>query len=156
MLSKVFIFIAAIGVILTGHICARPQGGVSDWANVEAIRAQTTVIVETTDGRTVRGKVASVSSDSIELSHDGKLFTMAGSSVRSVYLTRAGSRLKLALYGGLIGGAAGIGVLAIYTVAAKADPLTPIAGIIVGVPVGAVVGAASGGKRRGELIYRAP
>jgi hypothetical protein len=148
MLSRVFIFIAAIGVILTGHICARPQGGVSDWANVEAIRAQTTVIVETTDGRTVRGKVASVSSDSIELSHDGKLFTMAGSSVRSVYLMRAGSRL--------IGGAAGIGVLTIYTVAAKADPLTPIAGIIVGVPVGAVVGAASGGKRRGELIYRAP
>lgn len=135
---------------------AAAQTADGDWSRVENLRPNTSVFIQTKDGRELKAKISRAEPSSLAVRVDGRSTVIHRDSVEAIYGTRRGSRLKSALKGGLIGGLVGVGVLTIYTLAAKADPLTAAAGIEFGVPLGAVIGAVSGGKKkRGELLYRA-
>ena len=154
MKQAIVTFVLFIPFLFTDPAAAQTPDG--DWSRVENLRENTRIIIQTKAGRELKARLSRVDPSSVTIRLNGRSAIIPRDAVETVYGTRRGSRLKGALKGGLIGGLVGVGVLTIYTLAAKADPLTAAAGIEFGVPVGAAIGAMSAGKsKRGELLYRA-
>ena len=144
----------ALIILFVNAVTVAGQTADEDWSRIENLRENTRVIIQTKDGRELKAKIFRAGPSSMDVRINGRSAVIQRDAVEAIYGTRRGSRLKGALKGGLIGGLVGVGVLTIYTLAAKADPLTAAAGVEFGVPLGAVIGAASVGKsKRGELLY---
>ncbi len=128
-----------------------------DWSAVQNLSSGRKLIVRTREGRELKAKFVSATDSAITVRTDGRGANINRDAIDSVYGAKQGSRLKSAFRGAVFGGLIGVGVLGAYTIAAKADPLIPVAGVLYGVPTGAAIGAAAGGKsKKGELIYKAP
>ena len=134
------------------------QGVLQDWNGVRAIRTGTELIVETRDGKSIKGKLSSVTDSALNLTHGGKSDAIDQKIVRSIYLTKKGSRIKSALIGVGTGVAIGVGISVVIGLTNRGEDASfaAAAGILYGVPAGAVIGAVMGGKtRKGRLIYEA-
>jgi len=156
--ASLFAFVAAV---LIAASSASAQTATETWANVEAVKIKSPLIVETKTGAIVKGKVTSVTATTLNLSSGGKAVALERDDIAKVYRGKKSSRLKRALIGAGIGLGIGAGISGVYVLVKRdGDPLAAGAGLIygflVGVPVGAVVGAATGGKsRKGVLLYEA-
>lgn len=129
------------------------------WANVEAVKIKSALIVETKTGEVIKGKVTSVTVATLNLSSGGRSVALERDDIARVYRAKKVSRLKRALIGAGIGLGVGAGISGIYVLVKKdGDPLAAGAGLIygflVGIPAGAAIGAVTGGKsRKGVLLY---
>jgi len=156
--ASLFAFVA---VMLIAASSASAQTEQNPWANVEAVKIKSVLIVETKTGGSVKGKVTSVTATTLNLSSGGKAVALERDDIARVYRGKKSSRFKRALIGAGIGLGIGAGISGVYVLVKKdGDPLAAGAGLIygflVGVSVGAVVGAATGGKsRKGVLLYEA-
>lgn len=147
---------AFVWLMLIAASSASAQFEQQSWANVETVKIESALIVETKTGATVKGKVASVTPTTLNLSSGGRAIALERDNIARVYRALKGSRLKRALIGAGIGAGAGFGIGGVYSVIKKENGLAAAAGFIYGLPIGAVVGAATGGKsRKGVLLYEA-
>ena len=156
--SSLFAFVALALIAATS---AAAQSEQKPWENVEAVKIKSALIVETKAGETVKGKVTSVTTTTLNLSNDGQAFALERDDIVRVYREKKSGRLRRALIGAGIGLGIGTGVSVAYVLTKKdGDPLAAgagfIYGVLVGIPAGAVIGAATGGKsRKGVLLYEA-
>lgn len=147
------LFVLAIIMLITS-ITTPAQTSIGDWRTIENIGRKTNLIVETKTGGTIKGKVSSVTSATLNLSSGGKTIALERSNIAKIYKTKKSSRLKRALIGAGIGAAVGVGIGVVYTVATKTNGLAAAGGFLYGLPAGAIIGGLTGGKsRRGALIY---
>jgi len=151
--APLFVFFA---VLLIAASSASAQTATETWANVEAVKIKSALIVETKTGAIAKGKVISVTPTTLNLSTGGRAVALERDGIAKVYRAVKGSRIKRALIGAGIGAGVGFGVGGVYSTIAKENGLAAAAGFIYGLPIGAVVGAATGGKsRKGVLLYEA-
>ena len=149
--ASLFTFAA---VFLIAASSAWAQTAQQTWLNVEAVKTNSPLIVETKAGASVRGKVVSVTATTLNLSNGGKTIALERDDIARVYRAKKSSRLKRALIGAGLGAGIGFGIGGVYSMIANEKGLAAAAGLIYGLPIGAVVGAATGGKsRKGNLIY---
>ena len=151
--ASLFAFVA---VMLIAASSASAQTEQNPWANVEAVKIKSVLIVETKTGGSVKGKVTSVTATTLNLSSGGKAVALERDDIARVYRGKKSSRLKRALIGAGIGAGVGFGIGAAYSVINKQNGLAAAGGILYGLSIGAIVGAATGGKsRKGVLLYEA-
>lgn len=124
-----------------------------EWNAVEQLPIKTSIIVTTTSGNEIKGKIASITVDDINLRAGNRSIALRRDEVASIHHTRRGSRLKRALIGAAVGAGIGFGVGAIAVASTKTDGLVAAAGVLYGAPTGAVIGALTAKKKRGRLIY---
>lgn len=149
--------LAFAAFILIAAPSASAQTAQQTWANVEAVRIKSALIVETKTGEVAKGKVTSVTAATLNLSSGGRAVALERDGIARVYRAKKGSRIKRALIGAGIGAGVGFGIGGIYSVVNKENGLAAAGGLLYGLPIGAVVGAATGGKtRKGVLLYEAP
>lgn len=159
---KLKFFAALFAFVSSALIAASPASAQIEqkpWANVEAVKINSALIVETKTGAAVKGRVASVTPTTLNLSNDGRAFALERADIARVYRAKKSSRLKRALIGAGIGLGIGVGisVVSVLTGLDGDDPLGAgagfIYGVLVGVPAGAVIGAATAKSSKGVLLY---
>lgn len=154
MQIKAFALLFVMAIMLITSRTTLAQTSIQDWKTVENVGRKTNLIVETKTGETLKGKVGSVTTTTLNLSSNGKTIALERSNIAKIYGTKKGSRLKRILIGAGIGAAVGIGIGTIYTIATKTNGLAAAGGVLYGLPAGAVIGGLTSGKsRKGALIY---
>jgi len=132
------------------------QSTVNDWNSLEALNIGANVFVATKSGRELKGKLLKTSATGIEVKNGSAPVTISRDDIQSVHRSRRGSMLKRTLIGAAAGAGIGFGVGGIVAVATKTNGLAAAGGFLYGIPIGAAIGAATTGRKRSELIYRAP
>ena len=137
---------------------AQKSGASGDWSAVQDLPAGDEVVIILKDGKSVKGKVSSVTSDELNLTRKNKGETVRRESISQVYdLKRKAEKGKYAAIGTGIGAGAGLGI----GVARKAPPgeygdAFPVIGAALGAGIGALGGFLFGqAKRKRVLIYQA-
>ena len=148
--------VAGLGSTLMGQ-----TGGVTSWLSVQRLAPGRPIEVVDHKGAAIKGKLASVSDESITAAVKGRTVTVSRSEVALVRV-HSGKRRKHALIGMAIGAVAGVGVgAAAGESLAKTSggdfanlkgPIIAVSGAA-GALVGAVVGSVAGD--RGATVYRA-
>jgi hypothetical protein len=149
----VFLFFAQPSLLL-GQSVSQTQ----DWAAVEALAPGVKLLVETKDGKQVKGKLKNVSAGALALDRKNRTENFNKDEIKIIYRLSNGSRAKSLL----IGTAAGVGVgagAALIALGATggSDDGTGIvaAGTLIGGGVGALLGLVAGKGSRRTLIYEA-
>jgi hypothetical protein len=159
MLKRILTSIIAL-VFLTQTPLAQNQmtsKGSGDWAIVELLKDGEKLSVELKSGKSVKGKLASVSQTDLLISEGRKTTSLSRDDVSRVYQIVGRTRGKSALRGAGIGGAIGVGSGLIIYLPARDDnvgAIVPFLGLI-GAGIGTGVGLAFGGGQRLVLIYQA-
>ena len=129
-----------------------------DWSALSAVATGSKLVVNLRNGKSVKGKLSSVSDTALALSAGGKSVDLKREDVLRVYQTSKKSATKATLIGAGVGAAAGVAAGA----SGGDDSFAPTRGqmaaglAVLGAGAGALVGFAigkSGGKR--VLIYEA-
>jgi len=143
-----------------GNAPARQRAPSESWANLIQLVPGTEIRVALSGGRTVRGTVQKVTSDSLAINATASQETLARTEIKRVELKSKGRRGRNALIGLLIGTGGGLAVGAAIDHSQQSSfNFFPNFGKAVFTPLGAVTGAAigvlipSGGWHE---IYRAP
>lgn len=135
-------------------VSAHAQTADQEWRRVEALKNRTSIIVETKNGKTIKGKFGVLTLTELNLTKGKRSITVAKNDIDRIYLTRKRSLLTRVLIGAAAGAGIGTGIGVIVTVATKTSGLAAAAGFMYGIPIGAVIGAVTGGKnRKGEMLY---
>jgi hypothetical protein len=123
-----------------------------DWVSLQRFPVGVKVIVETKDDEVFKGKLESVTDDSLRLTIDGRSIDLKRGDISKAYLTRASSRSS---YAAIDAGYIGVlGLLIGAAVSGKTKNRNAIhVGFAAGIGAGALIGAIGGGGGRGELIY---
>jgi hypothetical protein len=148
----------AITLVYSPLARAQQPAGSSDWASVRAVPPGDALIVKLKDGRSVEGKLNSVTDTELSLTRNNKSETFGRDRIFQIYARkRKAEKGKYAAIGAGIGAGVGLG-LGI----AKNTPHVDDGEIyaIVGTPLGAGIGAIGGflfgqAKRKRVLIYQA-
>lgn len=145
--------------IVSAQDAARPQ----TTATISAVPAGKDLIVETADGRTIKGKFRDVDASTLTLSRKNRRIELSMIEVQRVYRLVGRSRAKTTLIGTGIGAGIGGGLTGIAGIAAggagddAAEGAVFILGTaLLGASIGAVAGALAGRGRKRVLIYEAP
>jgi hypothetical protein len=140
-----------IGFLLSGQVFA----ATSDWGAVQALAMGERVQVNLATGKTIKGKLDHVTSESVFLQIDGKVTEVSQKEISRLYLKKKGSWQKSTLLGTAIGAAAGGGIAA-----GVMERETGFGGAVAGtVALFAAIGAGIGyAMRPGKsvLIYEVP
>jgi hypothetical protein len=140
-----------IGFLLSGQVIAET----SDWATVQALAMGERIQVNLSTGRTMKGKLDHVTSESAFMQINGKAMEISRKEISRLYLRKKGSWQKSTLFGTAIGAAAGGGIAA-----GVMERETGFGGAVAGtVALFAVIGAGIGyAMRPGKsvLIYEDP
>ena len=129
-----------------------------DWSVVQNVPPGDELVIQLKDGKSVKGKVTSVTSDELSLTRKHKTETVRRENISQIYhLKRKAEKGKYAAIGTGIGAGAGAGIGA----AKKAPPgeycdAFPVIGAALGAGIGALGGFLFGqAKRKRVLIYQA-
>jgi hypothetical protein len=144
--------VISIFIVLFAFATVTAQSSLADWANVESLSSSKSVMIETRSGSTLKGRINSVTADSVVINSKGRSVSIQRSDVQRVYLTKRASIVKRAAIGAAAGAGIGTAIGVAGTVITK-DPLVAAGGFIFGIPAGAAIGAMTAGSKRGELIY---
>jgi hypothetical protein len=129
-----------------------------DWSAVQNVPTGDELVITLKDGKSVKGKVSSITSDELNLTRKNKTETVRRKNISQIYhLKRKAEKGKYAAIGTGIGAGAGAGI----GVAKKAPPgeygdAFPVIGAALGAGIGALGGFLFGqAKRKRVLIYQA-
>lgn len=158
MKIQYFVIVVILSGLLTNpaFLVAQSQSG-GDWENLNSLSAGIQLLIQQKDGRTLKGKLATVSDTSIAISKNGKIETIERSNIKAIYRSGGNSIGKTVAIGAAIGAGAGagIGLGAVAATGGSDDVGAVIAPIIlIGAGVGALLGALAGKKKR-ILVYEA-
>ena len=153
-------FLVAISLLISslGPV-AFAQQPTGDWTAVQSLPNDSDVSIKLKSGKTVRGEFANANDREISIFRKGKSEAIAKDTIAEIHqLKRKAEKGKYAAIGAGIGAGTGLAIGA-----AKNSPpvddgeIYPVAGTILGAGIGAIGGLLFGqGKRKHELIYRAP
>lgn len=102
--------IAPFLVALFFSLAAAGQIPTPNWESVKTIAPGTEVRIVTSGAKPVRGKVNSVTDNSLVIRHANSMESFPRAEVRSVFVKRERHRLRKVLIGAGVGTAAGLGV----------------------------------------------
>jgi hypothetical protein len=149
-----------IGLILMSSIVSMSQdkgtpdnSQVDRWKIVQALSIGQRLVVETRDGKTVKGKFQSGDDRKISLQRSGSALDISKDNVKRVYI----GKKKRSILGGVLGGLGGM--LLLGGLAASDDPgnyddmVAGGAGLFGGAILGGKLGAKT---QKAWLIYEAP
>jgi hypothetical protein len=137
---------------------AQQPGAPGDWSVVQNVPPGDELVDQLKDGKSVKGKVASVTSDELSLTRKNKTETVRRDSISQIHhLKRKAEKGKYAAIGAGIGAGAGLGIgLAKNSPPVDDGEIYPKVGAILGAGIGAVGGFLFGqAKRKRVLIYQA-
>jgi len=129
-----------------------------NWSAVQALAPGDDLVVKLKDGRSVEGKVNSVTDTELSVTRNNKSETFGRDRVFQVYeRKRKSEKGKYAAIGAGIGAGTGLGIgLAKNSPAIDDGEIYPVVGTILGAGIGAVGGFLFGqAKRKRVLIYQA-
>lgn len=147
----------AITLVYSPLAIAQQPTGSSDWASVQAVPPGDALIVKLKDGRSVEGKLITVTGAELSLTRDNKNETFGRDRIFQVYARkRKAEKGKYAAIGAGIGAGAGLGIgLAKNSPPVDDGEIYPVVGTILGAGIGAVGGFLFGqAKRKRVLIYQ--
>lgn len=130
--------------------------GQQDWAAVQALSTGVKLLVETKDGKKLKGKLSNASSTTLALTDNNRTISLNRDDIQKIYQLRSGSRVTSALLGAAIGAGVGAGAaLALLGATGGSDDTTGIIGrgTLIGAGIGIALGAAVGKGSRRVLIY---
>ena len=161
--NKLKISIALVASILLSSVTVNAQlstAPTSDWSRLNTVTSGSKLVVKLKSGKTVEGKLSSVSDTTLSLSVKDKPVDVKREDVLSVYQTKKKSATKATLIGLGVGAGAGA---AIGLAGTRNDGFVKLdhavtAGLAVlgagaGALTGFLIGRSGGGKR--VLIYQA-
>lgn len=137
---------------------ARPQ----TTATISAVPVGRDLIVETTDGRTIKGKFRGVDASTLTLSRKSRTLELSMIEVRRVYRLVGRSRTRTTLIGTGIGAGIGAGLIGIVAAVDGGSgdrgesARIAFSTALLGAGVGALAGVIGGRKRKRVLIYETP
>jgi hypothetical protein len=149
----------AITLVYSPLALAQKPAGSGDWGSVQAVPPGDALIVKLKDGRSVEGKLNSVTDAELSLTRNNKSETFGRDRIFQIYgRKRKAEKGKYAAIGAGIGAGVGLGVgLAKNSPPVDDGEIYPIAGTILGAGIGAIGGFLFGqAKRKRVLIYQAP
>jgi len=129
-----------------------------DWSAVQTLSPGQKIVVRTKDGDRLSGSFDSANDLLINFTDGKRKVSLTRESVRLVQLDRGNSRGKGALFGMLIGGAAGFAVGSALYFPFRDDMVgatVPVSAAL-GAAIGAGVGTATGKGNKNETVYEAP
>ena len=147
-----------VTLICAPLVTAQQPVAPGDWSVVQGLPSGEEMVIRLKDGKSVKGKVTSVTSDELSLTRKHKTETVRREDISQIYhLKRKAEKGKYAAIGTGIGAGAGAGI----GVAKKAPPgeygdAFPLIGAALGAGIGALGGFLFGqAKRKRVLIYQA-
>ncbi len=147
----------AITLVYSPLAMAQQPAAVGAWSAVQALAPNDRLVVKLKDGRSVEGKLASVTDAELSLTRNNKSETFGRDRIFQIYARkRKAEKGKYAAIGAGIGAGTGLGIGA-----AKNSPpvddgeIYPVMGTILGAGIGAIGGFLFGqAKRKRVLIYQ--
>jgi hypothetical protein len=155
----------ALGLALAFALAQAPSAAaqsraraLDDWSAVQTLSAGQKIIVRTKDGDRLSGRFDSANDLLINFTDGKKKISLTRESVKLVQLDRGNSRGRGALFGALIGGAAGFAVGSVLYFPYKDDMVgsTVPVSTAMGMAIGAGIGTATGKGNKNETVYEAP
>ena len=148
----------AITLVCSPLAMAQKPAALGNWGAVQALAPGDRLVVNLKDGRSVEGKLASVSDAELSLTRNKKSETFPRDRIFQIYARkRKAEKGKYALIGAGIGAGTGLGIgLAKNSPPVDDGEIYPIGGAILGAGIGAIGGLLFGqAKRKRVLIYQA-
>jgi hypothetical protein len=148
----------AITLVYSPLAMAQKAAGSSDWGAVQGVPPGDALIVKLKDGRSVSGRLISVTDAELSLSRNKKSETFGRERIFQIYSRkRKAEKGKYAAIGAGIGAGSGLGIgLAKNSPPVDDGEIYPIGGAILGAGIGAIGGFLFGqAKRKRVLIYQA-
>ncbi|MDQ4122460.1 MAG: hypothetical protein M3209_13560 [Acidobacteriota bacterium] len=127
-----------------------------DWSAVQALSPGIKLLVETKNGKRLKGTLNNASVATLALTRNNRTENLNKDDIQRVYRLNTGSREKSALIGTAAGAGLGAGAAAIALGSTGgSDDAAGIlgAGILIGAGIGAVIGLVAGNGSRRVLIY---
>jgi small nuclear ribonucleoprotein (snRNP)-like protein len=149
--------VLAISLVLPTVVFAQ-QPASGDWSSVQALTPGEDLMIRLKDGKSIRGKLTSVTDSAVNITRKNRSETIAKDSIAEIYHSkRKAEKGKYALIGAGIGAGVGLGIgLAKNSPPVDDGELYPKVGAILGAGIGAVGGFLFGqGKRKRVLIFQA-
>ncbi len=149
-------FMVALLTISLLSISVSAKTDLGNWNNVERLKTDSSILVETKRGEQFEGKLQSATGDSMSVR-----VRVSGSYTQVVEVRRedvSEVRRKLnPIIGGVIGAGIGLGISAALGAATNSREDGPLLGIILA-PIGILLGGGIGVKafKKGKRIYVAP
>ena len=135
------------------------QQSAGDWMAVQSLPNDSDLSVKLKSGKTVRGEFASANDHELTIFRKGKSESIAKETIAEIYLLkRKAEKGKYAAIGAGVGAGTGLAIGGARASRGGDDSQDyAIFGTMLGAGIGAVGGLLFGqGKRKHELIYRAP
>ncbi|HEY6802149.1 MAG TPA: hypothetical protein VI306_01100 [Pyrinomonadaceae bacterium] len=158
--KKVAVILVLISSLVLSPVLASAQGtSSSDWSSVRNLAVDTKVSVKLKTGKTVEGKVKSVSESSLTLTRKNSPVEVKRDDIASVYQVIKKSATKATLIGLGLGAGAGAGIGAIADASddsgfEKVDHVATAGLAVAGAAAGAIAGYFIGkGSGKKILVY---
>ena len=156
---------ATIGILLSSlllsTVTVSAQTTTSDWSNVNALATGSDLSVKLKSGKTVNGRLNSVSDTTLSLTVKNATQDLRREDIASVYTVTRKSAAKSTLIGAGVGAGAGAGLGAIGDSQNEnsftfADGVLTAAGAVLGAGIGALTGFLIGrSAKKRVLVYEA-
>ena len=155
---------ATIGILLSSlllsTVTVSAQTTTSDWSRVNAVPTGSDVSVKLKSGKTINGRLNSVSDTTLSLTVKNAVQDLRREDVASVYTVTRKSATKSTLIGAGVGAGAGAGLGAIgdsqENSFAFADGVLTAGGAVLGAGIGALTGFLIGrSAKKRVLVYEA-
>lgn len=154
---------ALVSLLLAATLIYSPLGMgqqplAGDWRAVQDVPPGDELVIELKDGKSVKGKMSSVTGDELSVIRKNKSETVGRDTIAQVYhLKRKAEKGKYAAIGAGIGAGAGLGIgLAKNSPPVDDGEIYPVVGVALGAGIGALGGFLFGqAKRKRALIYQA-
>ena len=159
-MKKFLTYFLLIALTLSPAASAQEATSTSGWAAVKEVAIGNELIVHLKDGKTVKGKLGSVSEMSLTISQKNRTTDVDRGKVQKVYQVVSKSAAKPALIGAGIGGGTGVaaGAASGSNKGESGEPGTAVVSLALGAAgagVGALIGYLAGGRKKQVLIYEA-
>jgi hypothetical protein len=159
MTTKLFALTIAVFLLLSQPSLSLGQSASQqqDWTAIEALASGVKLLMETKNGKQLKGNFNNASNTTIVITRKNRTETINRDDIQKIYqLSSGGSRGKSTLIGAGVGAGVGAGGAAIALGATGgSDDFSGIMarGILIGAGIGAVIGLLAGNGSKRTLIY---